>query len=99
MAVRLRRNPETIRRWIREGRLRATRNGGRWVIDEHDIEALAPQGEALSFREWADRALAGLQARNRPPRNYSVVDLIREAREERENELWRRAGHSGDHDA
>ncbi len=33
----VRRNPETIRRWIREGKLRATKVGTQHVLDEHDL--------------------------------------------------------------
>jgi excisionase family DNA binding protein len=39
-ARRLRRNPETVRRWIREGKLRATRVGTQHLVDEADLEAL-----------------------------------------------------------
>jgi excisionase family DNA binding protein len=34
------RNPETVRRWIREGRLRARRIGTQHVIDEADLDAV-----------------------------------------------------------
>lgn len=33
------RNPETIRRWIREGKLRATKVGTQHVLDERDLAA------------------------------------------------------------
>ena len=36
------RNPETVRRWIREGKLRAHKVGTQHVIDEQDLEALEP---------------------------------------------------------
>ncbi len=39
-ARRARRNPETIRRWIREGKLRATKVGTQHVLDEKDLDAI-----------------------------------------------------------
>lgn len=39
-AARARRNPETVRRWIRSGRLRAQRVGTQHIIDERDLLAL-----------------------------------------------------------
>ncbi|HET7677019.1 MAG TPA: helix-turn-helix domain-containing protein [Candidatus Limnocylindrales bacterium] len=39
-ARRLHRDPETIRRWIRSGRLRASKVGTQHVIDEADLDAL-----------------------------------------------------------
>jgi excisionase family DNA binding protein len=38
-ARRVRRDPETIRRWIRAGRLRAKKIGTQHVIEEHDLQA------------------------------------------------------------
>ena len=34
------RNPETIRRWIREGKLRARKIGTQHVLEEDDLEAV-----------------------------------------------------------
>jgi len=34
------RNPETIRRWIRAGRLRSEKVGTQHVVDEADLDAL-----------------------------------------------------------
>lgn len=43
-ARRVRRNPETVRRWIREGRLPATRIGTQHIIDERDLDAMSEPG-------------------------------------------------------
>ena len=34
------RNPETIRRWVRSGRLRSQKIGTQHVIDERDLDAV-----------------------------------------------------------
>lgn len=39
-AKRARRDPETVRRWIRTGRLRARKIGTQHVIEESDLDAL-----------------------------------------------------------
>jgi excisionase family DNA binding protein len=41
-AKRTGRNPETVRRWIREGKLRAHKVGTQHVIEEQDLEAIEP---------------------------------------------------------
>ena len=48
----MRRNPETIRRWIREGKLRSTRVGTQHLVDEHDLEQLAPGGLLPAPAGW-----------------------------------------------
>jgi len=40
-AKRVGRNPETVRRWIRSGRLRAQKVGTQHVIEEQDLAAAA----------------------------------------------------------
>lgn len=40
-ARRVRKNPETVRRWIREGKLRSRKVGTQHVIDEDDLERVA----------------------------------------------------------
>ncbi len=42
-AERVHRKPETVRRWIREGRLRARKIGTQHVIEERDLEVAAPE--------------------------------------------------------
>lgn len=39
-ARRIGRNPETVRRWIRSGRLRARRVGTQHVVEEADLDAV-----------------------------------------------------------
>ncbi|MHC4137738.1 MAG: helix-turn-helix domain-containing protein [Planctomycetota bacterium] len=51
-ARRLRVNPETVRRWIRSGRLRATKVGTQHMIDETDLENLRPQERLPLPRGW-----------------------------------------------
>ena len=38
VAERLQRNPELVRRWIREGRLRAEKVGRSWAVLERELE-------------------------------------------------------------
>ena len=46
-ALRVGRDPETIRRWIRSGRLRASKVGTQHVIDEADLDGVIDEGAAL----------------------------------------------------
>ena len=38
VAERLHRNPELVRRWIREGRLPAEKVGRSWAVSERELE-------------------------------------------------------------
>jgi excisionase family DNA binding protein len=51
-AKRAGRDPETIRRWIRSGRLRAAKIGTQHVIDEADLEPLLEDEQLAMPREW-----------------------------------------------
>lgn len=51
-ARRVRRNPETVRRWIREGRLPATKIGTQHIIDERDLDALGEPDRLPLPAEW-----------------------------------------------
>lgn len=46
-ARRVGRNPETIRRWIREGRLRSQRVGTQHLVDEDALDALVVAPEPI----------------------------------------------------
>jgi excisionase family DNA binding protein len=53
-AKRAGKNPETIRRWIREGKLRAHKVGTQHVIEEEDLEGLIRE-DRLPIPEWWPR--------------------------------------------
>jgi excisionase family DNA binding protein len=47
------RDPETIRRWIRAGRLRSERRGNRHLIHEGDLAALTEEPHSVGLPpEW-----------------------------------------------
>jgi excisionase family DNA binding protein len=46
-ARRTKRDPETVRRWIRSGRLRATRIGTQHMIDEADLAEVIEEKSIL----------------------------------------------------
>lgn len=46
------RNPETIRRWIRSGRLRASKVGTQHVIEESDLAAVTGDGDTTPLPDW-----------------------------------------------
>lgn len=48
-ARRSKRDPETVRRWIRSGRLKATKIGTQHMIDEGDLAALTEADSVLSL--------------------------------------------------
>lgn len=56
-AVRLGRSAETIRRWIRSGRLRASKVGTQHLIDEEDLAAV--EGETLPVPDFLARTSTG----------------------------------------
>ena len=51
-ARRIGRNPETVRRWIREGRLRAHKVGTQHVIEEHDLAPFLENDELPVPEAW-----------------------------------------------
>lgn len=54
-AERVGRKPETVRRWIREGRLRASKIGTQHVIEERDLEGAAEERVEIAVpRAWAE---------------------------------------------
>lgn len=68
------RNPETIRRWIRSGRLRASKVGTQHVIDELDLDAITVDEDTTPIPESWKYLPDG-----RPMPNW--VRIIRESRD------------------
>ena len=71
------RNPETIRRWIRAGRLRSQRFGTQHVIDEADLDAILDEDDEMLPLPEAWR----LMEDGSPQLNW--VRIIRRSREGR----------------
>jgi excisionase family DNA binding protein len=68
------RNPETIRRWIRAGKLRSQRVGTQHLIDERELEEFVEDDdEMLPLPPWLRRTASGEPMPN-------VVRAIREGR-------------------
>ncbi len=59
VAKRVGRDPETIRRWIRAGKLRCRRLGAQYIIDEHDLKELMSVGESLPLPARWKRTFTG----------------------------------------
>lgn len=55
----MRRNPETVRRWIREGKLRSTRIGTQHFVDEQDINGLATRELVPAPSGWWSESHTG----------------------------------------
>ena len=51
-ARRVGRDPSTVSRWIRQGRLKATRVGAHHVVEAEDLDELLDIVELPSLREW-----------------------------------------------
>ena len=72
-ARRVHRNPETVRRWIREGRLRSTRVGTQYLVDETDLDALVGEEGSTPMPDWMR-----LRPDGRPMPDW--VRLVRDSR-------------------
>lgn len=51
-AARVGKDPETIRRWIRSGRLKASKVGAQHVIEEADLDSVLPQDQLAAPSSW-----------------------------------------------
>jgi excisionase family DNA binding protein len=75
-AKRTGKNPETIRRWIREGKLRARKVGTQHVIEDVDLDRVSREDELPQPDWWPRRTSSG-----RPIPD--VLSLLRQQRSER----------------
>ena len=74
-AQRAGKDPETIRRWIRAGRLRSERVGTQHLIEERDLDALTRDEEPLPRPRELRRTRSG-----RPmPDSVKLVRDVRDA--------------------
>lgn len=71
------RNPETIRRWIRSGKLHASKFGTQHMIDEVELDELLNGVRAVNVPEW----LRGPD----PLLGWTEHDVVRMVREDRES--------------
>ncbi|HEX9376244.1 MAG TPA: helix-turn-helix domain-containing protein [Actinomycetota bacterium] len=75
-ARRVGRDPETVRRWIRSGKLRSQRVGTQHLVDERELDALAATWQTATLPPGWRRMASGEPMPD-------VVRLVREAREGR----------------
>jgi excisionase family DNA binding protein len=73
-AKKIGRNPETIRRWIRSGKLRSEKVGTQHVIDESELDRLIEDDDMLPLPEEWKAMLDG-----RPQPNW--IRIVRRSRE------------------
>lgn len=72
-ARRIGRNPETVRRWIREGKLTARKVGTQHVIEEGDLDAFDPAERRSELPAAWRRTVTGEPMPD-------VVDAVRRSR-------------------
>lgn len=70
-------NPETIRRWIRSGRLAARKFGTQHVIDEAELDEVVHGVRAEGVPEWMRDGL-----RSQGWSADDIVRMVRQARDE-----------------
>ncbi|MEW6583580.1 MAG: helix-turn-helix domain-containing protein [Actinomycetota bacterium] len=88
------RNPETIRRWIRSGKLPSEKVGTQQLVDEDDLARVALGGRARPSQEVREQGLRWLDALQelrrdhpRPDTGPSLTELVHRTRQGREGPL------------
>lgn len=76
VAALLKEHPENIRRWIREGKLSATKVGRRYDISEEEAKRLNENSEIDIFHQNKKRVLAELllETENNIKTQYSILE-------------------------
>jgi hypothetical protein len=91
-AIMVGRNPETVRRWVWSGRLRARKIARRLMIERLELDALirlGPEGRPGTLAEWLTE-MEDVHGTS-PRRRSSAADLVIEDRTRRSTEAVRRA--------
>ena len=73
-----RRDPETVRRWVRSGRLPAQRRGNRLLVSRMAVEELVGAGASrprMSLAEWQSH-VAAAQAVGDAASSSTAADLV-----------------------
>lgn len=78
------RHPETIRRWIWSGKLDATRQANRFMVEREALLEAADQPRKLTLAEWAEMARE-VRERGRRDGATGGTNAVMEEREAR----WR----------
>ena len=78
-ARRTSRNPETIRRWIREGKLRSRKVGTQYFIEERDLEAVHGSREGSGTEPGTERRVRDQPALAAPHDGRAEPAQVREA--------------------
>jgi len=79
------RDPETIRRWVRQGRLAARRRGNRLLLLRVDVERVGGVQDSrpvMSLADWRSH-VAHLRASSGAARSSTAADLVLDDRAQR----------------
>lgn len=76
------RNPETIRRWIREGKLPADKIGTQWFVDEDDLASRTTDAEveAVPLPDWWPEETAWGTPMPSPEEVLRAIEEVRRGR-------------------
>lgn len=70
------RDPETVRRWIRSGRLRSQKVGTQHLIEEADLDLMVGTAARVKRPQWLRKTHTG----NTMPDSVGLIRELRDAR-------------------